>query len=142
LGGVDLLTRALPSGAVGEYQLQAAIAAVHDEAQTAANTDWPQILALYGPLGRMTDNPIVALNRAVAVAMVEGPAAGLTTLEGLDEPLAGQHRLDAVRGHLLETDGQHDAAISNYRTAAGRTTSPAERWRGGAGVRRCHARRS
>jgi RNA polymerase sigma factor (sigma-70 family) len=125
--GVDLLTRALPSGAVGEYQLQAAIAAVHDEAQTAADTDWPQILALYGLLERMTDNPIVALNRAVAVAMVEGPAAGLTTLEGLDEPLAGQHRLDAVRGHLLEMDGQHDAAISNYRTAAGRTTSPAER---------------
>jgi RNA polymerase sigma factor (sigma-70 family) len=125
--GLELLTSALPSGAVGEYQLQAAIAAVHDEAPTAADTDWPQILALYGLLERMTDNPIVALNRAIALAMVEGPAAGLATLEGLEEGLAGHHRLDAVRGHLLEMDGQHDAAISNYRTAAGRTTSPAER---------------
>jgi RNA polymerase sigma factor (sigma-70 family) len=125
--GVELLTRALPSGAVGEYQLQAAIAAVHDEAPTAADTDWPQILALYGLLERMTDNPIIALNRAVAVAMVEGPSAGLAALEGLEEVLAGHHRLDAVRGHLLEMDGQHDAAIGNYRTAAGRTTSPAER---------------
>jgi predicted RNA polymerase sigma factor len=125
--GLELLTSALPSGAVGEYQLQAAIAAVHDEAPTAADTDWRQILALYGLLERMTDNPIVALNRAIALAMVEGPAAGLATLEGLEEGLAGHHRLDAVRGHLLEMDGQHDAAISNYRTAAGRTTSPAER---------------
>ena len=125
--GVDLLTRALPSGAVGEYQLQAAIAALHDEAPTAADTDWPQILALYGLLERMTDNPIVALNRAVAVAMVEGPSTGLATLEGLDERLAGHHRLDAVRGHLLEMDGHHDAAITHYRAAAGRTTSPAER---------------
>jgi RNA polymerase sigma factor (sigma-70 family) len=125
--GVHLLTRALPSGAVGEYQLQAAIAAVHDEAPTAADTDWPQILALYGLLERMSDNPIITLNRAVALAMVEGPAVGLATLEGLDERLAGHHRLDAVRAHLLEMDGQHDSAINNYRTAAGRTTSPAER---------------
>ena len=125
--GVDLLTTALPSGAVGEYQLQAAIAAVHDEAPTAEDTDWPQILALYGLLERMTDNPIIALNRAVAVAMVEGPSAGLETLEGLEEQLAGHHRLDAVRGHLLEMSGHHDAAITHYRTAAGRTTSLPER---------------
>ena len=125
--GVELLTTALPSGAVGEYQLQAAIAAIHDEALTAADTDWPQILALYGLLEHMTANPIITLNRAVAVAMVEGPAAGLAALEALEERLVGHHRLDAVRGHLLEMDGQHDAAISSYRTAAGRTTSSAER---------------
>ena len=125
--GVELLTTALPSGAVGEYQLQAAIAAIHDEAPTPADTDWPQILALYGLLERMTDNPIIALNRAVAVAMVEGPSAGLTRLKALDEQLAGHHRLDAVRGHLLEMSGHHDAAITHYRTAAGRTTSLAER---------------
>jgi RNA polymerase sigma factor (sigma-70 family) len=125
--GIGLLTTALPSGAVGEYQLQATIAAVHDEAPTAADTDWPQILALYGLLEQMTDNPIVSLNRAVAVAMVEGPAAGLTTLDALDGQLAGQHRLDAVRGHLLEMSGDHDAAITHYRTAAGRTTSIPER---------------
>jgi RNA polymerase sigma factor (sigma-70 family) len=125
--GIDLLTKALPRGAVGEYQLQAAIAAVHDEAPTAADTDWPQILALYGLMERMTDNPIVRLNRAVALAMVEGPAAGLTALEGLEEQLAGHHRLDAVRAHLLEMSGDHDTAIAHYRTAAGRTTSIAER---------------
>jgi predicted RNA polymerase sigma factor len=125
--GVALLTAALPNGAVGEYQLQAAIAAVHDEAPTAADTDWPQILVLYGLLERMTDNPIVALNRAVALAMVEGPAAGLAALETLEPGLAGHHRLDAVRGHLLEMSGDHDAAITHYRTAAGRTTSIAER---------------
>jgi RNA polymerase sigma factor (sigma-70 family) len=125
--GVALLTTTLPRGAIGEYQLQAAIAAVHDEAPTAADTDWREILALYGLLEQMSDNPIVSLNRAVAVAMVEGPAAGLTTLEGLDARLAGHHRLEAVRGHLLELSGDHDAAIAQYRTAAGRTTSIPER---------------
>jgi RNA polymerase sigma factor (sigma-70 family) len=125
--GVALLTEALPSGAVGEYQLQAAIAAVHDEATTAADTDWPQILALYGLLERMTDNPVVALNRAVALAMVDGPSAGLATLNGLEDRLSGHHRLDAVRGHLLEMSGEHEAAITHYRAAAGRTTSMAER---------------
>jgi RNA polymerase sigma factor (sigma-70 family) len=125
--GVGLLTTALPNGAVGEYQLQAAIAAVHDEAPTAGETDWPQILALYGLLERMTDNPIVALNRAVAVAMVQGPAAGLRALEGLEQNLAGHHRLDAVRAHLLEMSGEHEAAITHHRTAAGRTTSVPER---------------
>jgi predicted RNA polymerase sigma factor len=112
---------------VGEYQVQAAIAAVHDEAPTAADTDWPQILALYRLLERMTDNPTVALNRAVAIAMVEGPSAGLAALDELDERLAGHHRLDAVRGHLLELIGHDDAAIGHYRKAAGRTTSLVER---------------
>ena len=125
--GVALVSAALPKGAVGEYQLQAAIAAVHDEAESAGETDWPQILALYGLLERMTGNPMVTLNRAVAAAMVDGPAAGLELLAGLDERLAGHHRLDAVRAHLLEMDGDPEAAIAHYRTAAGRTTSVAER---------------
>ena len=125
--GVALVSAALPKGAVGEYQLQAAIAAVHDEAERSEETDWPQILALYGLLERMTGNPIVTLNRAVAAAMVDGPAAGLALLEGLDARLAGHHRLDAVRAHLLEMNGDLDAAIAHYRTAAGRTTSVAER---------------
>jgi RNA polymerase sigma factor (sigma-70 family) len=125
--GVGLVSAALPRGAVGEYQLQAAIAAVHDEAESADATDWPQILALYGLLEQMTGNPIVMLNRAVAAAMVDGPAVGLELLEALDERLAGHHRLDAVRAHLLEIDGDREAAIAYYRTAAGRTTSVAER---------------
>jgi RNA polymerase sigma factor (sigma-70 family) len=125
--GVGLVSAALPKGAVGEYQLQAAIAALHDEAETADETDWPQILALYGVLEQMTGNPMVTLNRAVAAAMVDGPATGLSLLEGLDERLAGHHRLDAVRAHLLEMDGDQEAAIAHYRTAAGRTTSVAER---------------
>jgi RNA polymerase sigma factor (sigma-70 family) len=125
--GVTLVSTALPKGAVGEYQVQAAIAAVHDEAETAAETDWPQILALYGLLEQMSGNPIVTLNRAVAEAMVDGPTAGLALLECLDERLAGHHRLDAVRAHLLEMDGDQEAAIAHYRTAAGRTTSMAER---------------
>ncbi len=110
-----------------EYQLQAAIAAVHDEAATAEDTDWPQILALYGLLERMTGNPMVTLNRAVALGMVDGPAAGLRLLKSLDQRLAGHHRLDAVRAHLLEMAGDHEAAIAHYRTAAGRTASVAER---------------
>ncbi len=125
--GVELISAALPRGAVGAYQLQAAIAAVHDEAATADETDWPQILALYGLLERMTGNPMVTLNRAVAAAMVDGPAAGLALLAGLDERLAGHHRLDAVRAHLLEMAGDVEGAIAHYRTAAGRTTSLAER---------------
>jgi RNA polymerase sigma factor (sigma-70 family) len=125
--GVELVSAALPKGAVGEYQLQAAIAAVHDEAVSADETDWPQILALYGLLEQMTGNPMVTLNRAVAAAMVEGPATGLELLATLGERLAGHHRLDAVRAHLLEIDGDPEAAIASYRRAAGRTTSMAER---------------
>jgi RNA polymerase sigma factor (sigma-70 family) len=125
--GVALVTAALPKGAVGEYQLQAAIAALHDEAESTDATDWPQILALYGLLERMTGNPMVTLNRAVAAAMVDGPGAGLALLEGLDERLAGHHRLDAVHAHLLEMSGDGEAAIAHYQTAAARTTSIAER---------------
>jgi RNA polymerase sigma factor (sigma-70 family) len=125
--GVALVSAALPKGTVGEYQLQAAIAAVHDEAVTAEDTDWQQILALYGLLERMTANPMVTLNRAVAAAMVDGPAAGLALLDGIEERLAGHHRLDAVRAHLLEMAGDRDAAIVRYQTAAARTTSVAER---------------
>jgi RNA polymerase sigma factor (sigma-70 family) len=125
--GVALLSAALPMGAVGQYQVQAAIAAVHDEAETTEDTDWPQIRALYGLLEAMTGNPMVTLNRAVAVAMVEGPAAGLAVLETLDGPLTGHHRLDAVRAHLHELAGDREAAVAHFRTAAGRTTSAAER---------------
>ena len=125
--GVALVSAALPKGAVGEYQLQAAIAAIHDEAAIAEDTDWPQILALYGLLERMTDNPMVTLNRAIATAMVEGAASGLALLDDIDEQLVGHHRLHAVRAHLLEMAGDRDAAIVHYRRAAGRTTSMAER---------------
>ncbi len=105
--GVTLVTDALSQGPMGPYQLQAAIAAVHDEAKLAEDTDWPQILALYELLERISDNPVVTLNRAVAVAMVQGPQAGLDLLETLDagELLTSHHRLDAVRAHLLEMAG-------------------------------------
>src|SRR5260370_3288173 len=127
--GVALLTAALPKGSVGSYQLQAAVAAVHDEAATAEDTDWPQILALYDLLKRMTDNPMVILNHAIAIAMVHGPSAGLELLHALDADgrLSGHHRLDAVRAHLLEMAGEAQAAILHYRIAAGRTTSLPER---------------
>ncbi len=127
--GIALLTRALPRGAVGAYQLQAAIAAVHDEAPSTEVTDWPQILALYGLLGRMSDNPMVALNHAIATAMVHGPAAGLERLDALagDARLASTHRLDAVRAHLLERSGDRVGAVLSYRRAASRTTSVPER---------------
>ncbi|MFB6398245.1 RNA polymerase sigma factor [Polymorphospora lycopeni] len=127
--GIALVTHALPRGPVGQYQVQAAIAALHDEAPTADETDWPQILALYGVLERITDSPVVALNRAVAAAMVHGPAAALEALATLaDDPrLAGHHRLFAVRAHLLEMAGDRPAAAEAYRAAAGRTTSLPER---------------
>lgn len=125
--GVDLLTSALARGAVGEYLLQAAIAAVHDEALTAADTDWPQIVALYRLLDGMARNPIVTLNRAVAVAMTDGPSAGLAILDAVEPQLPGHHRLHAVRAHLLEMSGNPDPAIIHYRAAAARTTNLAER---------------
>jgi predicted RNA polymerase sigma factor len=103
--GVAFLNRAIGEGAVGEYQIQAAIAAVHDQAQRANDTDWPQILALYGLLEQMTGNPVVTLNRAVAAAMAHGASAGLALLDAVDERLNGHHRLDAVRAHLLEMAG-------------------------------------
>lgn len=127
--GVALVTATLSRGSIGAYQLQAAIAAVHDEAPRAEETDWPQILALYGVLMRLSDNPMVTLNHAIATAMVHGPPAGLELLKALDADgrLAGHHRLDAVRAHLLELAGDHAAAIVHYRAAAVRTTSLPER---------------
>ncbi|WP_188193598.1 RNA polymerase sigma factor [Nonomuraea sp. SYSU D8015] len=127
--GVELVTKALSTTALGPYQVQAAIAAVHDEAATAGETDWPQILALYGVLSGLDDNPIVKLNHAVAAAMVRGPRAGLDLLESLvaDDRVAGHHRLAAVRAHLLEMAGDTAAALAAYREAAGLTTSLPER---------------
>lgn len=123
--GTALLTAALAKGSVGPYQLQAAIAAVHDEAGRAEETDWTQILALYDLLKHMSGNPMVALNHAVAAAMVHGPAKGLELLKLLDSDtrLAGHHRFDAVRAHLLEMNGDCEAAIVHYQLAASRTTS-------------------
>ncbi len=127
--GVALITQALSRGAVGPYQLQAAIAAVHDEAARHEDTDWPQILALYGLLERMSDNPMVTLNRAVAASMVHGPETGLALLEPLDaDPrLAQHHRLAAVRAHLLEKAGDREGAVAGYRRAAALTASIPER---------------
>ena len=127
--GIALVSKTLSRGSVGPYQLQAAIAAVHDEAARAEDTDWPQILALYGLLKRMSDNPMVALNHAIAVSMVHGPRAGLELLQTLDSDarVAGHYRLDAVRAHLLEMAGDHEAAIARYHAAAERTASIPER---------------
>ena len=107
--GVALVTASLASKPLGPYQLQAAIAAVHDEAPTATDTDWPQILALYRLLERMAPGPTVTLNRAVAEAMVHGPQAGLDLLATVtvDKRVSGAHRFDAVRAHLLEMAGEH-----------------------------------
>lgn len=127
--GFKLLTFALSKGSVGLYQLQAAIAAVHDEADRAEDTDWAQILALYDLLKRVSSSPMVTLNHAIAAAMVHGPAQGLQLLKALDtDPrLASHYRLDAVRAHLLEKMGDHEAAIKHYRIAATQTTSIPER---------------
>jgi RNA polymerase sigma factor (sigma-70 family) len=123
--GVGVISRTLGRGPIGPYQLQAAIAAVHDEAGTAADTDWPQILALYDVLQRVSPGPVLTLNRAVAVAMVHGPLAGLAELGTLDEDdrMTRGHRLEAVRAHLLEMSGDRAAAIAAYRRAAKRATS-------------------
>jgi RNA polymerase sigma factor (sigma-70 family) len=129
--GIGLLTDSLSHGqrqgqsTVGLYQLQAAIAAVHDEAARAEDTDWPQILALYELLKRVSPGPMVTLNHAIAAAMVHGPSKGLELLTALDTDarLAGHYRLDAVRAHLLEMIGDFESAIKHYRIAAGRTTS-------------------
>ncbi len=127
--GVVLLSVTLPRGSVGPYQLQAAIAAVHDEAARAEDTDWPQILALYDLLRRMSDNPMVRLNHAIAAAMVHGPTKGLELLETLnsDARIADHHRLDAVRAHLLERAAVREGAVRHYRAAAGKTGSLPER---------------
>jgi RNA polymerase sigma factor (sigma-70 family) len=129
--GVALLTQTLGKVPVGPYQLQAAIAAIHDEAPTAGDTDWPQILALYEVLERVTPSPVVTLNRAVAIAMVNGPLAGLAVLGTLDgdERMAHNHRLEAVRAHLLERAGELAAARDSYRRAARMTASiPEQRY--------------
>jgi predicted RNA polymerase sigma factor len=129
--GVALVTGTLARAPLGPYQLQAAIAAVHDEAARAQDTDWRQILVLYELLERVAPSPVVTLNHAVAVAMVRGPLAGLellATLDG-DDRLAGHHRLDAVRAHLLELAGDREAAREHYRAAARATTSlPEQRY--------------
>lgn len=126
--GVALLSETLPRGSVGMYQLQAAIAAVHCEALRADDTDWQQILALYGVLRRISSNPMVQLNEAIAVAMVHGPVEGLRRLSALDDDprMTGNHRLDAVRAHLLERAGEWAQAREHYQRAAQRTANAAE----------------
>jgi RNA polymerase sigma factor (sigma-70 family) len=127
--GLALISTTLPKGSVGPYQLQAAIAAVHDEAAQAELTDWPQILALYSLLSRISDNQMVRLNHAIAAAMVHGPPKGLELLEPLkaDARLAQHHRLDAVRAHLLEAAGDLKEAVSHFRAAAVKTGNLPER---------------
>ena len=129
--GVTLVSRTLGTTSIGPYQLQAAIAAVHDEPPIAEETDWAQILALYEVLEHVSPGPVVTLNRAVAVAMVKGSRAGLAllgTLDG-DERMAHTHRLEAVRGHLLELAGDPVAARESYQQAARMTASlPEQRY--------------
>ncbi|HYQ63216.1 RNA polymerase sigma factor [Actinophytocola sp.] len=127
--GVALVSRTLAESAPGPYQLQAAIAAIHDEAPSTEATDWRQILVLYTILDRMSPNPMVTLNRAIATAMVQGPRAGLDLLASLDKDrrVAGHYRLDAVRAHLLDLAGEHEQAREHYRKAAKRTFSLPER---------------
>ncbi|WIN00845.1 sigma factor-like helix-turn-helix DNA-binding protein [Actinoplanes oblitus] len=127
--GMALAASSLGAAALGPYQLQAAIAATHADAATAAETDWRQVYALYLILERIAPNPMVTLNRAVALAELSGPAAGLAVLAGLeaDERMAGHHRLLSVRAHLLERAGEVEAAYECYRRAARATASLAER---------------
>ena len=127
--GTALITRAFSGGLAGPYQLQAAIAALHDSAKSVRETDWSQILALYTMLEQIAPNPMVTLNRAVAVAMVHGPADALELLSSLDDDarLQGSHRLDAVRGHLHQMLGDHARAAEHYRAAAEQTKSLPER---------------
>jgi len=125
--GVSILQNALARERRGEYQIQAAIAALHDDAAAADETDWPQILEWYDELVALTDNPAAALSRAVAVGEVDGPLAGLRALDGLDERLPDHHRLDAVRGHLHERAGNLDAAAEHFARAAAGARNTAER---------------
>nr|MBA3267511.1 RNA polymerase sigma factor [Acidimicrobiia bacterium] len=124
--GVALITGALRQGHVGEYQVQAAIAAVHDQAGRYADTDWSEILSLYNLLEAMTGSPMVTLNRAVAAAMALGPNAGLALLGGLDERIGDHHRLHSVRAHLLEQAGDIAGAIAGFEAAAARTANQRE----------------
>jgi RNA polymerase sigma factor (sigma-70 family) len=127
--GTALVTRAMATAPLGRFQLQAAIAAVHAEAVSHEDTDWAQILGLYQLLRRFDDTPVVELNRAVAAAMVHGPATGLRLLARLDDDprLTRSHRLDAVRAHLLEMSGDLAGALASYRAASRRTANGAER---------------
>jgi len=122
--GVDVLQAALSRDRLGQYQAQAAIAALHDDAPVAAATDWPQILEWYDELAGLTDSPVVALNRAVAVGQVDGPRAGLAALADVDPGLS---RWDAVAAHLYERADDTELAVRHYTTAADRATSAAER---------------
>jgi RNA polymerase sigma factor (sigma-70 family) len=123
--GIGLVSEALPKGAVGPYQVQASIAAIHDESASTERTDWEQILTLYGFLEKMSDNSMVALNKAIAVAMVSGSEAGLAAITELEKDpiIAGHYRIDAVRGHLFERAGDVEKAIHHFRAAADRTHS-------------------
>jgi RNA polymerase sigma factor (sigma-70 family) len=127
--GIELVSRAFSGGSIGYYQLQAAIAAAHDAASRAEDTDWRQILGLYTTLEAITKNPMVRLNRAIAVAMVEGPARGLELVDALDVDgaLKGHYRLDSVRGHFYEMSGDAKRAVESFRMAALRTASTPER---------------
>ena len=129
--GVAMVTDVLARAPIGPYQLQAAIAAVHDEATTADETDWQQILGLYDLLDSVAPGPMITLNRVVAVAMVHGPQVGLDrlALAETDPALTGHHRVAAVRAHLLDLVGDHEAARDQYRLAARRTLSlPEQRY--------------
>ena len=127
--GISLISGPFSQSAIGPYRLQAAIAALHDEARNVEDTDWRQIFALYGLLEKLTENPMVSLNRAIAASMASGPATGLEMLNTLDSDprLTGHYRLDAVRGHLYERLGDSDHAVAHYRAAAERTASIPER---------------
>jgi predicted RNA polymerase sigma factor len=125
--GVELITFALTRHQPGEYQLQAAVAAIHDQAPTYDDTDWNQILALYNVLNRISTNPIITLNRAVATAMVEGPDAGLEILDVVADTLLDHHRYHAVRAHLLERAGRTADAVVEYNLAIRRVTNVRER---------------
>ena len=125
--GVGILQAALARDRRGEYQIQAAIAALHDDARTTAETDWPQILAWYNELLVLTDNPVAALSRAIAVGEVDGPLAGLSAVEELATRLGNHHRLDAVRARLHEQAGHPGIAAEHYTRAAAQASNTAER---------------
>ena len=125
--GVGLITRALEQHRIGEYQLQAAIAAIHDQALLATDTDWPTIEVLYARLEHMTGNPMVTLNRSIAVSMVDGPDAGLRMLDGVADRLGDHHRYHSVRAHLLAEAGETDRAICEFELAALGATNVRER---------------
>jgi predicted RNA polymerase sigma factor len=125
--GIELSRAASSKGSAGEYLIQAQIAALHDTAPRSQDTDWRRIAGLYAVLEQITANPIVSLNGVVAVAMFEGPETALGLLQPLEQPLAGHHRLHAIRAHLLEMAGELDAAFAEYQTAANQTTNLPER---------------